>query len=171
MKAKTYLTQIKKLDCMIENKRAERDRWLSIAYSTTAGATFDSDVRPQPTGNNQRMANAIVNSVDIGAQLEQSIQQLFEVRQQIVGIIEQLAATEYDLLHKIYVGTSSVDMKTGQKSFSYMTLQEVAAAAERSYSWAANVHRLALHHVQSIIDAHRLEPLMILKTDGNDDSS
>ncbi len=171
MKAKTYLSQIRKLDCMIENKRMEREQWLSIAYSTTAGTAYDSDVRPQRTGNSQRMANAVVNSVDICRQLEQSIRQLFELRQQIISIIEQLTAVEYDLLHRVYVGNASTKAETGQKTTSYMTLQEAAAAAERSYSWAANVHRLALLHVQAIIDARRLEPLAMLKSEENGNSS
>ncbi len=71
--------------------------------------------------------------------------------------------------YRVYVGTTSTNAETGQKTTAYMTLQEAAAAAERSYSWAANVHRLALLHVQAIIDARRLEPLAMLKTedDGN----
>lgn len=159
MKAKTYLNQIRKLDCMIEHKRSEQERWMTRALSTTPSYSFDANGRPQTSGNHQRMANAVVNSVHVDLEIEQALNALREARQRIISVIEQLATVEYDLLHKVYVGSPCINPQTGQRMYIYMTLQEVAMAADRSYSWAAHIHCTALCHVQHIIDSQQLTTL------------
>ncbi len=157
MKAKTYLTQIRKLDCMIEHKRSEQEQWMARALATSPSYDFDVDGRPQTCGNHQRMANAVVNSVFVDSEIERTLEALCAARKQIISVIEQLAAAEYDLLHKVYVGSPCINPQTGQRMYSYMTLQEVAMAADRSYSWATHIHSTALRHVQRIIDAQQLK--------------
>ncbi len=165
MKAKAYLTQIKKLDCMIEHKRSEQEQWMARALSTTPSYAFEHEGRPQTSGTHQRMANAVVNSIYLDSEIEQALNALREARQQIISVIEQLKAAEYDLLHKLYVGSSSIDPQTGQKIYIYMTLQEVAIAADRSYSWATHLHHAALRNVQRIIDAQHFTPVRLLTND------
>ena len=159
MNAKAFLNQAKKLNRMIENKRSEREQWLMLATSTTAGAASDTGVKVQSSGSKQQMANAVDHSIDIGMEIERAISRLFEARQQIVGVIEQLNAEEYDLLHKMYIGKTVVDAKTGVRRTVYMTLQEVADENGKSYSWARGVKGTGLARVQKIIDARRIEPV------------
>jgi len=157
--AKYFLKQVQKLDGLIENKRAERDYWLSLATSTTAGAAPETGVRVQSSGSKQQMADAVDRSVDIGTELDKDLARLFEARRQIIRVIEQLPTMEYELLHTMYVGKVILDKKTGQSRIIYKSLKEAAEDAEKSESWARGVHGRALLNVQRIIDAERMEPV------------
>lgn len=159
MDAKKFLMQVKKLDRMIENKREERDQWLLLATNITAGDAPATGVRVQTSGSQQKMADAIDRSIDIGAQIEQTIRRLFEARQEIISVIEQLSAVEYDLLHRLYVGKIVVDPKTRRKRIVCMTLQEVADEYGRSHSWARTLHGVALSKVRRIIEEKGVVPI------------
>lgn len=159
MKANAFMRQVQKLDCMIENKRDERERWKMMAVSMTASAASETGVRVQSSGSKQKMADAVIRGIDIGAEIDKTICLLFEARQQIISVIEQLPMVEYDLLHKVYVGKTVVDEKTGEKKIVYMSLQEVADERGKSYSWATTVHGTALTSVQRIIDKQQIEPV------------
>ena len=158
MNAEAFLEQIKKLDRMIENKQNERERWLMLAYNTTAGAAPETGVRVQTSGNKQLIADAVNNSLDIEREISASIAKLNEARQQIISVIEQLPVDEYDLLHKLYVGEVSTD-KQGRKHFDYMSLKEAAARLGKSYSWASGTKGSALQKVKKIIDEQQIEPV------------
>ena len=158
MKAEEFLEQIMKLDRMIENKQNERERWLMLAVNTTAGAAPDTGVRVQSSGSKQRMADAVIRSVDIEAEIDDTICKMYEARKQIIGVIEQLPVEEYDVLHKLYVGEVSTD-NHGRKHFAYMSIQEVADALGMSYSWASGKKGSALQRVKKIIDEQQIEPV------------
>jgi len=159
MRAQTFLEQIEKLDKMIENKRNERERWLMLAYNITAGAAPDTGVRVQSSGDKQRMASAVISSVDIEAEIAATIAKIFEARQQIIGVIEQLPVEEYDLLHKLYVGEVITD-KEGRKHIKYMSLKEAAVAFDKSYSTVRGIKGSAVQKVQKIIDEQKIEPVV-----------
>ena len=143
MNAKAFLKRIEKLDCMIKNKQEERRHWLSLAMNTTAGSAPETGVRVQSSGSQQRMADAIDRSIDIGAEIECAIRRLFEERQQIIGVIEQLSVDEYDVLYQIYVKNR--------------THQEVADMKGKSHSWVTTVKGIALKNVQGIIDSKKCD--------------
>ena len=140
MKAKNYLRQLNKLDKLISNKMAEKARWQEIARGTTS---FSSGERVQSSGNQQKMASAVERYVDIEFEIVQSIDALIDKRLEIIGVIEQLNAAEYDLLHKVYV--------------QYMTLYEAAEALNKSYSWVTTIHGRALKNVQRLLDERKEE--------------
>lgn len=135
MKAKDFLKQIKKLDCMIENKLIEKDQWKSIATGTSAHMTGE---RVQSSGSQQKMADAIDRYIDIEAEIDQCIDRLIGKKKDVISVIEQLNPTEYDLLHKVYV--------------QYITLDDVSETYGKSYSWATTIHGRALNNVQKILD-------------------
>ena len=135
MNAKEFLRQIKKLDKMIENKLIEVQQWKSIANNTVGNMSAD---RVQTTPNHHKIADAIGMYIDLEREINQDIDKLVETKKEVISVIEQLNATEYDVLHKIYV--------------QYLTFDEVALACHRTTSWATTVHGRALKHVQSILD-------------------
>ncbi len=135
MNAKEFLMQIKKLDKLIENKFAEVQRWKEIANNTTVNMSGE---RVQSSGSHDTIANAICTYLDLEREIKQSIDELIAKRKEILDVIEQLSATEYDILHKIYVQD--------------FTLQEVASLYERRYEWATTTQGRALKHVQQILD-------------------
>lgn len=56
----------------------------------------------------------------------------------MIRTIEQLPENEYDLLHRIYIQGKTMD--------------DVADAYGKTYSWATTVHGRALKRVQNILD-------------------
>ena len=135
MNAKDFLRQIKKLDRLIENKLIEIQRWKDIANNTTATLSGE---RVQSSGNPQKIADAICRYIDLEREINQDIDELVEAKKDVIGVIEQLNATEYDIIHKIYV--------------QYLTLEDVADSYDRTYSWATTIHGRALKHVQNILN-------------------
>lgn len=135
MNAKDFLRQIKKLDRLIENKLIEIQRWKDIANNTTANLSGE---RVQSSGNPQKIADAICRYIDLEREINQDIDELVEAKKDVIGVIEQLNATEYDIIHKIYV--------------QYLTLEDVADAYDRTYSWATTIHGRALKHIQNILN-------------------
>lgn len=135
MRAKDYLRQLRKLDKLIENKLAEKQRWKEIAIGS--GSSFSDMERVQSSGNKQKMADAVCHYISIEDEIDQAIDRLIDKRREVLEIIEQLPVMEYDLLHKHYV--------------QYMSLQEAADSMDKSYSWATTIHGRALNHVDEIL--------------------
>lgn len=135
MKAKEYLKQIEKLDTLIENKMIEMKQWKDIALGITAHSEGD---RVQASGSKQRMADAVNRCVDMDNEISHLIDTLVNLKRDVTEVIEQLNATEYDLLHKVYI--------------QHMTFIEVAVLKNRSKEWVKTVHGRALHNVQKILD-------------------
>lgn len=129
------MNQIQKLDALINNKLIEIEQWKSRAISSTAQSDGE---RVQATGSKQKMADAVCRYMQIESEVNDQIDRLVALRQEIIGTIEQLPITEYDLLHKRYIqGTELVD---------------IAIEMDKSYSWVTTVHGRALQHVQRILD-------------------
>ena len=146
MKAKAFLLQIQKLNTLIENKTAERAQLYAMATSTTAPTALDTGVRVQTSGNPQRMTAAIDSYIELDKQIAENIARIESEKQRIISVIEQLDAKEYDMLHKMYVGT----VKDGR--LHYMDYVELGELYNKSYSWCTTMHGLALKKVQRIID-------------------
>lgn len=140
MKAKDYLMQLQKLDKLIENKLAEKERWKCIATTTTAPLGGE---RVQSSGNPHKMADAVCRYIELESEINACIDRFVDQRQEIISTIEVLEVKEYDLLHKVYV--------------QYMTLQEAATAIDKSYTWVTTVHGTALKNLQSILDERESE--------------
>ena len=136
MKAKAFLQQLKKIDALIKNKRIERDMLWDVATNTVA--TMHGE-RVKSSGNPQRMASASDARIDLEREIDECIARLTATRRDVIEVIEQLNATEYDLLHKIYV--------------QHILMCDVAQIIDKSYSWVTTVHGRALKHVQNILDA------------------
>ena len=133
--AQIYLEQIEKLNVMIENKKAEIERWRSVALSVTACSEGD---RVQSSGSQQKMADAIERIVDLEAEIRETIDVLIYTEKGIIKTIEQLNAKDYDVLHKRYVQGMSFD--------------EIGYAHGQSKSGATTIHGRALKRLQAILD-------------------
>ena len=135
MNAKEFLQQIRKLDKLIENKLAEVQQWKEIATNVSPNMTGE---RVKSSGNPHKIADAIGRYIDLEREINQDIDNLVETKKDVISVIEQLNATEYDVIHKIYV--------------QYLTFDEVAYACKHSKSWATTIHGRALKHIQEILD-------------------
>lgn len=135
MKAKDYLKQVQKIDVIIKNKIIEKEQWMSMATSTTASSDGE---RVQSSGSQQKMADAVVRYVELEADIDRHINSLIDTKKDVIEVIEQLPAIEYDILHRVYI--------------QYKDLNDVAAEYGKTYSWITTVHGRALQHVQDVLD-------------------
>lgn len=134
MRSREYLEQVEKIDKLIQNKKYEKEQWLSIAEGTSVSSDGD---RVQSSGQPHKMENAVVNA----ATLDEEIQRLEKRKQSIIYTIEQLKPKAYDILHKKYI--------------QYMSLEEIAEIYSYSYSAIKNKHREALKQLQEILDKRK----------------
>lgn len=150
-----FLEQLEKLDLMIENKMIEREQWKAIAEGVTAGGTsvivLDKKGRQQlhnmekvqASGNPQKMADAVHKMIEIDAEIDLCIDKLIEAKKDVISVIEQLPAAEYDIIHKLYV--------------QHIPLYEVSTMSERSYSSITTLHGRALKNVQRILNERKCD--------------
>lgn len=136
--AKNFLLQLKKTDKLIENKLFEKEQWKSIAMGTSARMGGE---RVQSSGSQQKMADAVERYIDIESEIDRCIDRLIDTKKDVISVIEQLDAIEYDILHVVYV--------------QYLTLEDVAQKYDRTYRWAAGVHGRALMNVMKILDERK----------------
>ena len=151
MDAREFLEQPKKIDLMIANKLVEIEQWKLIATSTT---THQENERVQTSGSKQKMADATDKFVDIEEEVKKCMNDLIEKKNDVISVIEQLKAKEYDVVHKMYIGVLEEVMVFGEKRkvTVYKTLDEVAWMNGKSRSWAKGKHKSALANVQRILD-------------------
>ena len=135
-KASQYLGQVRKLDLLVKNKMIERQMWRDIAVGISPNMSGD---RVQSSNSQQKMADAVNRMVDLEREIDLAIDALVDKKREIIAVIEQLDATEYDVLHKIYVQGKD--------------LQTVADDYAQSYSWASTTKGMAVKSVQRILDA------------------
>jgi DNA-directed RNA polymerase specialized sigma subunit len=140
MNAKEFLKRVRKIDRLIENKLIEIRQWKELAENTT---TDMSGERVQSTHNPHKIADAIGKYIDIEAELAADIESLKAAKKDVLEVIEQLDALEYDVLHKIYV--------------QYLDFTDVADRHKMSYSWATTIHGQAVKHVQDILNRREHE--------------
>lgn len=135
MNAKDFLLQIRKLDRMIENKQIEVQQLKELAENTSPSMSGE---RVQATGNPHKIADATGKYIDLEREILHRVDDLVNARCEVIAVIEQLNAVEYDILHKIYVQN--------------LTFYDVADYYDKTYSWATTVHGRALKQVQNILD-------------------
>ena len=140
MRAKDFLQSALKIDKMIENKMYEKTQWISIATSTTANCNGE---RVQSSGSKQKMADAVEKYMELEEEIDSYIDKLVDKKNEIIKIIEQLPAVEYDVLHKIYIQGK--------------TLYDFAEENNKTYSSVTTLHGSALKKVQNILDRENMK--------------
>lgn len=101
MKAKAYLSQIRKYDTLIENKTQMIQRLREQATSVTAAVGGE---RVMSSGNPDRMADTIVKIVDLGDLIRGEVKRLVEAKEEIMHTIDEVDETDLmDVLYKRYV--------------------------------------------------------------------
>ena len=134
--AQTFLEQPEKLDIQIRNKLIEKQQWHDIALGITASMEGE---RVQSSGGKSKMANAVEKCVDMEAEIDGLVDELIDVKKDVIQTIEKLdSPIEYNLLHMRYI--------------QYISLQEIADHYNRDYGWATTTHGRALKSVQAVMD-------------------
>ena len=140
MIAKEYLEQIKRNECIIQNKQIERKYWMGLATGITANMGGE---RVQASKTSHPMENQVVEA----ALIDQEIDRLKKEIADIIATIELLPVEEYNFLHKVYV--------------QHIPLKDVHVDSGKSYSWAKTMHNRALGRLQYILDERNKPTLSV----------
>jgi DNA-directed RNA polymerase specialized sigma subunit len=132
--AKKYLLQYQKYKTMIEDTVYRKEEWEAIATSTTAQLTE----KVHTSSNGDKLTNAVIKIIEIKEEMAECIVELKKKQNEIIGVIEQLEAKEYDLIHKVYVQNK--------------TLKEYKHMKRISYSSVTTTHGKALNNVLKILE-------------------
>lgn len=137
--AQIFLEQVEKLDSVIKNKLIEKEQWREIALGITASM---DGARVQSSGAKSKMANAVEKCVDIEAEIDSLVDNLIDLKKEVVQTIEKLrSATEYNVLHMRYI--------------QFKSLQGIADHYGKDYGWATTTHGRALKNVQAVLEEEK----------------
>ena len=106
--AKNYLERIKMLDCLIENKLAEKQK----TYDMITRVVPNMDGMPRGFGVSDKVGNGVVKLVQLEKEIDRLIDQYVHTKKQVQNIIEQLPVNQYNVLYKHY--------------FEYKTYEQIA---------------------------------------------
>jgi DNA-directed RNA polymerase specialized sigma subunit len=137
MKAQEYLGQLEAIEIRIQNIKFDILQLKELALSITPA--YEGE-RVQASGNLQRTASVVDRWVDKELEMNEAIDRLVDLKLEIAGTIEHLKKPkESGVLHMLYIQ---------KKSF-----KEIAAAYDKSVSWATSIHGRALQSLQKELDA------------------
>lgn len=97
MTTREYLSQIRRFDKMISNKREEIYNLRAMAYGTSAPAGGD---RVQSSGDKDKLGSFVGKIIDTEQELSEIISKRFEIVQEIESIED---TDEYNVLAKKFV--------------------------------------------------------------------
>lgn len=92
MTTKTYLSQIERLDRMIQNKLSEIYQLKTMACSVTVSNDGD---RVQNSGNKDRMGSTVAKIVDLERETDELVDSFVEKRKRIVEQIDSMEDVDY----------------------------------------------------------------------------
>ena len=138
--AEKYLKSLKKINKLICNKEIEKAQWRSVAMSM--GGSGDGE-RVQSSGSQQKMSEAVLHIVEIEREIDALIDSYVDKKKEIISVLEELEADEYDVLHKLYI--QEVDAGI------------VAIECNKSYSWVMKKRMTGLQQVAEVLNKRREE--------------
>lgn len=116
--AKAYLSEIRRLDAVIDAKLAERDALYEMLTHITP--TLKQDVVSSGGFQQDKMGNAIAKVTDLGNELDSVIDSFVDKKREASALLEQLDnPLHYQVLHKRYVLFHSFEKIAGDLNYSY----------------------------------------------------
>ena len=151
MQVYEYLNQVKQLDMLIDNKRAEECQLWALATSITQ----TNDGMPHATGVSDKVGNTVQKIIEIQEKTNALIDRYIDTREDVIKHIEMLPPKQYEILHWLYIRKRKRLEHKNQKW--YYTWSEVAEILGCSEQNIANIRKRAVKNLQKILDAEQKE--------------
>lgn len=135
MNARKYLYQHEKMNALIESKQ---QKILSLKEKAEKITISGFGEKVQSSGKMDKIAEAVADYTDLEREVEEEIRECMALQDEIEKVLACLPSSEYRVLYKRFI--------EGKE------LYIVAAEMGKSYSWANKKQRLALKHIQEILD-------------------
>lgn len=145
MQAVDFLSQVKRFDALIENKRDEERELWALATSMAQ----KSDGMPHATGQTDRMTDIVKKIIDAQERTNAAIDKYVDAKQEVIKRIERLPRKQYEVLYWLYI-KKRVKREKGQKP--YYTWSEVAENFGCSEENIRKIRRRGIKTLQKILD-------------------
>ncbi len=151
MNAKEYLMQVQKINSLIENTQNEIDFWKAMAEKTTKEI---SGVCVQSSGDKRPMESAVCKYSDLQAESSAYIDELVNIKRDIINIIRRLPVDQFKILHDKYIGKVIKQPESLDDSIEikYLTFDEIAENMKKSRKWVTDKHGEAIANVQRALN-------------------
>lgn len=135
MTAKEYLSQARFLDMRIKSKIQQIESLNDLATSCTA---VISDMPRNPNHSGAKMADAVMKIIDLQEEIKKDMNELVELKREIMGIIKSVSNIEYQtLLEKRYL--------------CFISWEKIAVELGYSIQHTYRMHDAALKEVSEIL--------------------
>jgi len=137
MTAKEYLSQARLLDARINAKIQQVAALNDLATHATATLT---GMPRNPNRSESRMAEAVVKIVDLQNEINHDIDELVDLKREIVGIIKRIENPEYQTLLEL-------------RYLCFYSWEKVAVEMEYDLRYLHKLHRKALEQCSAFVPA------------------
>ena len=137
MTAKEYLSQARLLDARINAKIQQVAALNDLATHATATLT---GMPRNPNRSESRMAEAVVKIVDLKNEINHDIDELVDLKREIVGVIKRIDNPEYQTLLEL-------------RYLCFYSWEKVAVEMEYDLRYLHKLHRKALEQCSAFVPA------------------
>lgn len=116
MNAHEWLSQVGKLDELINAKLAERERLVALATDISA-KPFDGMPHSNTGTVSRKMEDAVVKLITLEHELDRLIDQYVDCKRKVVDTLEKLPAVEYGVLHRYYIRKMTLEQIAEDMSY------------------------------------------------------
>lgn len=126
METKTYLSQIKRLDRLIQNKLSEIYQLKTIACSITVS---NDKERVQNSSDKDRLGSTVAKIVDLERETDRLVDNFIDKRKHIISQMESLDTEMYHVLFSRYVSCKTFDEIANEIPCSRMQVNRIHGKA------------------------------------------
>ena len=136
MTSKEYLSQARFLDASIRTKVEQIESLNDLATSCTA---VISDMPRNPNRGGSRMADAILQIIDLQEEIKRDMMALVQLKREIMDVIKSVSSLEYQtILEKRYL--------------CFISWERIAVELGYSIQHTYRLHDVALKEIDSILN-------------------
>ena len=137
MTSKEYLSQARFLDASIRTKVEQIESLNDLATSCTA---VISDMPRNPNRGGSRMADAILQIIDLQEEIKRDMMALVQLKREIMDVIKSVSSLEYQtILEKRYLCFISWERIAGELGYSIQHTYRLHDAALKEIDSILNV--------------------------------
>ncbi len=137
MDVKSFLTEIRKCEAMIQNRCDTIKQLHDEAQRITPKPIDGMKVMSSPAPDNRE--TLICTYIQMECELEAEVRYYHKLRRDAIKLMEQLPLSQYKVIYQVYILGRS--------------LKEVAAHEDMSYTWATTTQNHAFRSLQKLLDA------------------
>ena len=148
MQAVDFLSQVRRLDALIDNKREEERELWALATSMAQR----SDGMPHATGQTDKMTNIVQKIINAQERTNAAIDKYVDAKQEVLKRLETLPRKQYEVLYWLYI-KKRVKREKGQKP--YYTWSEAAEGLGITEQAMSKTRRRGIRNLQKILDSEQ----------------